>query len=149
MVLLLHGVLDSSDSFAAMKNSTANYFLEREYQVWLGNNRGNKYSCTHQTLSNKDNKFWDFSFQEMAALDLPLFIETVKQKSGVDKMDIVTHSQGGTQVFAALSENPKWQDDIGKIIKRINEFVRSQPVTTHFSDCILCQQICFKLWQIL
>lgn len=110
---MMHGVLDSSDSFAAMEDSIATYFLKRGYQVWLANNRGNKYSCTHEKYSNKDSNFWDFSFQEMAEIDLPLFIKTVKEETGADKIDIVTHSQGGTQTFAALAENPDLEDSIG------------------------------------
>ena len=47
------------------------------YDVWLGNNRGNKYSATHQTLSKKDAAYWDFYQQDMAEKDLPAFIDTV------------------------------------------------------------------------
>ena len=49
----------------------------------------------------------------MAEQDLPIFIDTVKRESGADKINIVAYSQGATQVFAALAENPKLQDDIG------------------------------------
>ena len=30
------------------------------YDVWLGNNRGNKYSNTHKTLTTKDAAYWDY-----------------------------------------------------------------------------------------
>jgi len=30
------------------------------YDVWLGNNRGNKYSMGHMSMSNTDHEFWDF-----------------------------------------------------------------------------------------
>jgi len=30
------------------------------YDVWMGNNRGSKYSNTHMTLSNKEKAYWDF-----------------------------------------------------------------------------------------
>ncbi len=41
------------------------------YDVWLGNNRGNKYSRSHISLNpDKDKNFWDFSFHEMGKYDL-------------------------------------------------------------------------------
>jgi len=36
------------------------------YDVWLGNNRGNKYSNTHKTLTTKDADYWNFYQQDMA-----------------------------------------------------------------------------------
>ena len=30
------------------------------YDVWLGNNRGNKYSNTHLTLTKEDAAYWDY-----------------------------------------------------------------------------------------
>jgi hypothetical protein len=28
------------------------------YDVWLGNNRGNRFSQTHETLSSKKKEYW-------------------------------------------------------------------------------------------
>ena len=109
----MHGILDSSDNFAVMDSSIAKYFLERGYQVWLGNNRGNKYSCTNEKLDNNSKEFWDFSFQEMAETDFPLFLETVLSKTQAEKVTVLGHSQGATQVFASLSEFPELQSNIG------------------------------------
>jgi len=34
------------------------------YDIWLGNNRGNKHSRHHQTLNpDKDKSFWNFTYQ--------------------------------------------------------------------------------------
>jgi len=30
------------------------------YDVWMGNNRGNRFSNTHLTLTTKDKEYWDF-----------------------------------------------------------------------------------------
>lgn len=47
------------------------------YDVWMGNNRGSKYSNTHKTLSNKDLAYWDFYQLDMASSDLPSIITFV------------------------------------------------------------------------
>ena len=47
------------------------------YDVWLGNVRGNIYCLNHTTLTPKDRKFWDFSFQEMGEIDLPAMVDYV------------------------------------------------------------------------
>ena len=115
VVLILHGVSDSADSFGAMEDSIVNYFLNKGFDVWMANNRGNKYSCTNSQISNTDPKFWDFSFQEMAEHDFPLFLQTVKVETGKDKITVMGHSQGGTQILAALAERPELYDSMGKI----------------------------------
>lgn len=111
--MILHGIFDSADSFAVMKNSSAHYFLRKGFEVWFGNNRGNKYSCLHEKWTTQDPEYWNFSFQEMAEFDVPLFVKTVKTTSQVNKITVLTHSQGGTQMFAALSENQEVYDSIG------------------------------------
>ena len=112
----MHGVLDSSDNFAAMDNSVVNHLSSLGFDIWLGNNRGNKYSCTNNTLSSDSKEFWDHSFQEMAEIDFPLFLKTIKEKTGKDKINVIAHSQGGTQVLAALAEFPDLQNSIGKVM---------------------------------
>jgi len=52
------------------------------YDVWLGNNRGSKYSNTHKTLNRKDVAFWDFYQEDMALYDLPSIITFIKAKTG-------------------------------------------------------------------
>jgi pimeloyl-ACP methyl ester carboxylesterase len=77
VVFLQHGMIDSSDAFVmnGRLNSPAFILADAGYDVWLGNNRGNRFSRKHNTLDpdswDKDVKFqfWDFSFQEMAEHD--------------------------------------------------------------------------------
>jgi lysosomal acid lipase/cholesteryl ester hydrolase len=97
-----------------MSNSVVTHLSNQGFDIWLGNNRGNKYSCTNQKLDNDSAEFWDHSFQEMAEIDFPLFLETVKKITGRTKISVMAHSQGGTQVLASLSEFPEYQDSIGE-----------------------------------
>jgi triacylglycerol lipase len=46
--------------------------LEAGYDVWLGNQRGTKYSLGHTKYNqNKDKAYWEFSFPEMGDFDAP------------------------------------------------------------------------------
>ena len=69
----MHGLLSSSDSFVTNDEDKALAFVlaNRGYDVWLGNNRGNKYAKGHVQYSTEDKAFWDFTFDEMATYDLP------------------------------------------------------------------------------
>ena len=104
MALVIHGILDSADSFAIADDSVINKLLDEGFEVWAGNNRGTKYSCTHITEKNTSSKFWDFSFDEMAEFDVPAFYKKIFETSQVEKITLIAHSQGGTQSFAALAQ---------------------------------------------
>jgi lysosomal acid lipase/cholesteryl ester hydrolase len=73
---MMEWVLNTPETAPAFQLSRAGY------DVWMGNNRGSKYSNTHQTLSNKDLAYWDFYQMDMANQDLLTFVEYVKVKTG-------------------------------------------------------------------
>ena len=66
------------------------------YDVWMGNNRGSKYSNTHVTLSNKDLAYWDFYQEDMGTKDLPTFIDFILETTGHETISYVGHSDGTT-----------------------------------------------------
>lgn len=72
-----HGLLASADSWVMTDyDSMAPAFklAQAGYDVWLGNQRGSKYSRRHETLNpdkKEDLKYWDFSFVEMGEIDAP------------------------------------------------------------------------------
>lgn len=95
VVLFMHGLEDSADCWVINHPEVAPAFVaSREgYDVWLGNNRGNKYSHTSAApMSNKD--FFNFSFIEMGDHDLPAMIDYVLAVTGQSKLAYVGHSQG-------------------------------------------------------
>jgi lysosomal acid lipase/cholesteryl ester hydrolase len=52
--------------------------------VWLGNIRGNTYSRRHVQYNNDDEKYWDFSWDEMGYYDIPAqidYIYSIKSES--------------------------------------------------------------------
>ena len=104
-MFLQHGILASAENWVINgENSVAFILAKRGYDVWLGNHRGTKYSRNHVTLDpNKDEEFWQFSFQELGDYDMPACIDYVREQIGVKKLTYIGHSQGTTQMFYALS----------------------------------------------
>lgn len=103
-LLFIHGILDSSDCWAIGDTPPIKSFLDKDYDIWLMNSRGNKYSCCHASYDESSAEFWDFSFETMAQFDLPAVVQYIYNIT-FEKIVIVGHSQGTTQTFAYLSEN--------------------------------------------
>ena len=78
-ILMNHGLICSSDSFFLSGESRASgfYFAKHGFDVWLFNQRGNKYSHSHinQDISTKD--FYNFSIQESGQFDIPAVYEYI------------------------------------------------------------------------
>ena len=83
------------------------------YDVWMGNQRGSKYSRKHKTFDPDDKKgdFWKFSFQEMGEIDAPTQIDYIRKMTGQKKITYVGHSQGTTQMFYGLATNEDYFKD--------------------------------------
>lgn len=110
VVLMMHGM--DSDMMEWVMNSAdkANAFIlsRAGYDVWMGNNRGCKYGAYHKTLTTKDRDFWDFYQEDMARKDLPAFVDFVMDKTGVETISYVGHSEGTTQMFLAGALMPEY-----------------------------------------
>jgi len=73
------------------------------YDVWMGNNRGNKYSHKHLHKKPTHEDFWDYSLDDLAKYDLPSMIDYVLAQSGAKSLTLIGFSQGTAQSFAYLS----------------------------------------------
>ncbi|SCU84255.1 LAME_0C08812g1_1 [Lachancea meyersii CBS 8951] len=115
VVYFHHGLLTNSELFL-LGQSTEKclpfLLVERGYDVWLGNNRGNKYSRKHITLSSKSTQFWDFSLDEYAIFDIPDTLTYILGVTHQQKLTYIGFSQGSSQAFAAFSINPQLRDKI-------------------------------------
>ena len=114
-ILIQHAWVDSGDSFFITDNSVGFYLVHQGFDVWVGNNRGNKYSrrvISEITQTSTNEKFFDFSFQEMGIYDqvacykyiLGMYSPTHR---GTDKKRKITYiglSQGTAQMFVGLLE---------------------------------------------
>lgn len=133
-VILQHGLLDSS--FTWVNNfedeSLAYILADAGFDVWMGNNRGNRYGRNHTTLvPDTDEQFWMFTWDEMASLDMPAMVHYVTDVAEVDSVGWVGHSEGTIQMFAAASSLTGFNKDntfLHDAIKKINLFVALAPV---------------------
>ncbi|KAI4305730.1 hypothetical protein L6164_029078 [Bauhinia variegata] len=104
-VLLQHGILTDAVPwiFNSPDQSLAFILADNGFDVWLANARGTKYSRGHTSLNPNTPNYWDWSFDELAANDLPASIEYVFKNTG-QKLHYVGHSLGTLSVLAPLSQ---------------------------------------------
>ena len=132
VVFAQHGITNSAISLVINDDQTfALVLADLGFDVWIGNNRGTKFSTRHRTLSPENPKFWDYSFQQMGEYDIPAFLKFVHQKTG-QKIAYIGHSQGTTQMFAALSD-PKVRP---KVAPLLTTFYALAPVISFVSPLI-------------
>lgn len=126
VVYLHHGLLMCSDVWVCNIEKRKNLpFVLHElgFDVWLGNNRGNKYSTAHLNLLPKDRQFWDFSIDEFAFFDIPNSIQFVLDRTGVDQLICIGFSQGSAQMFAAFSLSEE-------LNRKVSQFIAISPAMT-------------------
>jgi lysosomal acid lipase/cholesteryl ester hydrolase len=125
VVLFWHGFLMCSEVWVSAPNFNENlaYTLaDAGYDVWLGNTRGNKYSCKHRTMKPTEESFWDFSLDHLATYDLSDSVNYIMKTTGVPTLSYIGFSQGSAQGFAGLSMD-------AELGKKINLFIALAPAT--------------------
>ena len=117
VVFLQHGLQNCAGSWLQNGEDKALGFLlaKAGFDVWLGNNRGSKYSRKNLKLSPNDRDFWHFSFDQMAQYDVPANLKYVNQATD-SQIIYIGYSQGTTQMFAALSD-AKIRPKVAPLIK--------------------------------
>jgi hypothetical protein len=92
-----HGLFDSCACWVLNGEKSIAFLLaDLGYDCWMNNSRGNRYSRQHVFLDpdNEDDKerFWDYSFEEMAKYDQPALFNYVLGKSGAKTATYIGHS---------------------------------------------------------
>lgn len=114
VVLLMHGILESSVSWLLMgPNLALGYVLADEgYDVWMGNCRGNKYAHTHVKLNDTMTEYWEYTWEEIALNDLPAMIDYILPLTRHRSLYYVGHSQGTTIGYVLCSMKPEYNKKI-------------------------------------
>ncbi|KAI1803762.1 alpha/beta-hydrolase [Daldinia bambusicola] len=119
VVYLHHGLLMNSEVWVCLTDAQRCLpfvLVERGFDVWLGNNRGNKYSKKSINYPPTTTEFWNFSIDEFAFHDIPdtinYILETTKQQS----LSYIGFSQGTAQAFASLAVHPKLNEQVNVFI---------------------------------
>ncbi|RKP32600.1 alpha/beta-hydrolase [Metschnikowia bicuspidata] len=125
-ILLQHGLLLCSGAWLTPgRNSLAYYFVEKGFDVWMGNNRCG-FEPKHTEYSGNlfhNEQFWDWDVRWLAYYDLPCIIDNVLSKKPMhDKLFLVGHLQGCTQLLILL-RNGEFAD----IHKKIEYFFALAP----------------------
>jgi predicted alpha/beta hydrolase len=82
------------------------------FDVWMSNTRGNTYSRGHVLLNQWGQRYWRFSMDELALIDLPAQIDYVLKTTHAKKLAFVGHSQGCTLIYMLLAEKQEYNDKI-------------------------------------
>ncbi|KAI9788752.1 MAG: cholesterol esterase [Peltula sp. TS41687] len=119
VVYLHHGLLMNSEVWVCItepERCLPFQLVHRGYDVWLGNNRGNKYSKKSVNRSPTSTEFWNFSMDEFAFHDIPNSIAYILDTTGQPSLSYIGFSQGTAQAFASLSIHPKLNEQVDLFI---------------------------------
>ncbi|KAF2085361.1 alpha/beta-hydrolase [Saccharata proteae CBS 121410] len=115
VVYLHHGLMMNSEVWVCLteKERCLPFLLvDRGYDVWLGNNRGNKYSKKSTRRAPTETQFWNFSIDQFAFHDIPDSIDYILSTTSQPSLSYIGFSQGTAQAFAALSIHPTLNDKV-------------------------------------
>ncbi|XP_062107318.1 triacylglycerol lipase 2-like isoform X2 [Humulus lupulus] len=104
-VLLQHGVLMDGVTWLLLPPHQSLAFLlaDNGFDVWIANTRGTKYSRGHASLTPEDGSYWNWSWDELVAYDLPATLHYVHDQTG-QKLHYVGHSLGTLMALASFSK---------------------------------------------
>ncbi|XP_020109283.1 triacylglycerol lipase 2-like [Ananas comosus] len=106
-VLLQHGVLmDGITWLLSSPDKSLGYILaDSGYDVWIANSRGTKYSLRHMFLSPSNSAYWEWSWDQLVAYDLPAVVEYVYNQTRNQKIHYIGHSLGTLMALASFCEH--------------------------------------------
>jgi pimeloyl-ACP methyl ester carboxylesterase len=117
-VFMIHSLVTSSIDFVMLgpENSLGYFLADNGYDVWMGNNRGGKLNDHHikqkNFCSTPFSKYWDFSGDEIATIDLPQMIDYVLKKTRSPKIFYTGFSAGSTFLTMLLADKPEYNQKI-------------------------------------
>lgn len=113
--IFMHGLYLTADDCIIPGPGKAHCYIYADncLDVWVPNNRGNRYSRNHVSLNpDKDPEFWDFTVDEMALYDLPAIIDYILDNTGKSQVSYVAHSQGVATLLMLCAKKPEYNAKI-------------------------------------
>ncbi|XAR55315.1 Triacylglycerol lipase [Bertholletia excelsa] len=103
-VLLQHGLLMDGMMWLLNTPEQSLPFIlaDNGFDVWLASSRGTRYSSKHVSLSLNDSAYWDWSWDELMAYDLPATFQYVHDQTE-QNLHYVGHSLGTLIALASFS----------------------------------------------
>jgi lysosomal acid lipase/cholesteryl ester hydrolase len=109
VIFCMHGLLMNSEVWVCQTDKERCLpfrLVDQGYDVWFGNNRGNKYSKKSTRFTPTETDFWAFSIDQFAFRDIPDSIKYILDTTGQPLLSYLGFSQGTAQAFASLSIHP-------------------------------------------
>ena len=111
VAFIQHGFTCTPWVFFQLKEKSLPFLLSQSrYDIWLGNSRGTLFALDHVSKDHTDanGDYWDYSLDDLAAIDLPTSIDYVKQRTKKEKVYYLGHSQGTAIFFMLYRHNPAY-----------------------------------------
>ncbi|RZF47796.1 hypothetical protein LSTR_LSTR006060 [Laodelphax striatellus] len=115
-VLIQHGLMSNSDCFLVDGDGLAFVLARDNWDVWLGNIRGNYYSREHTRISPNGTEFWNYSWHEMGQRDITAMVNYILGNTGKARLNYIGHSMGTTMFYVMASTMPSYNKKINTMI---------------------------------
>lgn len=119
-----HGLLADGFSWIPnLANQSAGFvFADAGFDIWIANSRGTPASQKHIGYGPENQKFWNFTWQQMSEFDLTASVDLVLKETKQEFLYYLGHSQGTMIMFSRLAENPEFAKKVFQFIARHREF---------------------------
>ncbi|XP_075532190.1 lysosomal acid lipase/cholesteryl ester hydrolase-like [Dermacentor variabilis] len=117
-IILVPGILSESGSWFVNYPSQSPGFLlaQRGYDLWAMNTREIAFRSRHKTLSQNDDRYWQWSFDEIGRYDIAAVIDLVLNVTRASKVTLLAYSQGLTSSLVLLSTRTEYNDKIDLLV---------------------------------
>jgi pimeloyl-ACP methyl ester carboxylesterase len=118
------------------------YLLAAEgFDVWVGNNRGNR-------ISQTPGRYHNYNIDDLVQFDQPAIINGVLAVTDKKKVIYVGHSQGSTQFLLAVGEQPALREKVAAFVG-LGTIVSLSGVTENKPMNLLARIYFFELLQFM
>ncbi|KAF8372803.1 hypothetical protein PRIPAC_79232 [Pristionchus pacificus] len=113
-IVFAHGFGGGSTMFMTNppESSPAFILADAGFDVFLLNHRGTTYGRRHKFLKQWENKFWQYTVDDMSKYDSTAVIDKVLELTGNEGIYWIGLSQGTTMAYLTLADHPEYNSKI-------------------------------------